>query len=228
MRRHLNDEPVEACPPRRVPVSQVRPSQQRIALATNVPGGSDALGRALALPLGSRLPRCVREKTRSRQQERAERQQGRADKNFQRAIDAVDQMLTQVADKELADVPQLEPIREKLLEKALAFYQGLQNENDSDPKVRHETGLAHRRSGDLLTLMGQQGDDEKEFQQAKAMLAAPVAEFPEDPTYANELARSVFKFSGRAQESEQELTSAIKRKRPSLPNIRKNRNTKKR
>ena len=88
----------------------------------------------------------------------AQKQQGRAEKNFQRAMDAVDQMLTQVGDKELADVPQLEPIRRSLLlDKALAFYQGLQDENDANPKARHETGLAHRRSGEILALMGKHG-----------------------------------------------------------------------
>ncbi len=225
----LDDEPVSACPPSRVYRFRKFARRNKVVLtAGTLIALALVMGAGVATWQSSRATQA--RDFAQQQQELAEQQQARAEKNFQRAIDAVDQMLTQVGDKELANVPQLEPIRRSLLQKALAFNQSLQDENDANPQARYETGLAHRRSGDILALMGQQGDAEaeKEFQQAMAMLAALVAEFPEDPTYANELARSVFKFSGRAQEAEQELTSAIKRKRPLLPNIRKNRSTKKR
>ena len=54
-----------------------------------------------------------------------------------------------MGDKELANVPQLEPIRRTLLQKALAFYQTLRDENDADPQARYEIDVAHRRSGDI-------------------------------------------------------------------------------
>ena len=81
--------------------------------------------------------------------------------------------------------------------------------------------------------MGKHGDAEKEFQQAIAILTALVAEFPDDPAYANELARdwhnvlgTAFTASGRVREAEKELTPAIKCRRPSSPSIRKNRSIK--
>ena len=41
-----------------------------------------------------------------------------AQRNFERARDAVDQLLTEVGEVELADVPQMEPVRKRLLAKA--------------------------------------------------------------------------------------------------------------
>ena len=97
-------------------------------------------------------------------------------------------MLTQVGDKDLADVPQLEPIRRTLLDRALAFYQELQDENDAEPKARQETGLAHRRSGDILALMGKSDEAEQEFRQAITIATALATEFPDDPVHVHEQA----------------------------------------
>ena len=85
-----------------------------------------------------------------------------------------------------------------------------------EPKARQETGLAHRRSGDILALMGKRDDAEKEFQQAIAILAALAAEFPDDPAQVHELAKArqrlgaQFFETGRIEDGEKELTEAIK------------------
>jgi len=208
IQRHLDHEAVVACPPSALYQLRKFARRNRVAIAT-----MSLVAVALLVGTGVATWQWF---SATRARDLAERQQARADKNFQRAIDAVDQMLTQVGDKELADVPQLEPIRRTLLHKALAFYQELQDENDSDPKARHETGLAHRRSGDILALMGKHGDAEKEFKQAIAILTALVAEFPDDPAHANDLAKThdllgvAFAVSGRVQEAEKEMTQAIK------------------
>ena len=53
-----------------------------------------------------------------REAARREVQRQLAETNFGLARDAVDRMLTEVAEVELADVPQMQPVRKKLLEKA--------------------------------------------------------------------------------------------------------------
>src|SRR5207302_11398005 len=73
----------------------------------------------------------------------AESERARADGNLQKARDAVDQMLTEVGQKQLAKVPQMEPVRRALLEKALQFYQGFLQEKSGDPAVMRETAWAY-------------------------------------------------------------------------------------
>ena len=98
-----HDEPVQACPPSTVYRFNKFARRNKVVLTA-------ATLVALALVIGFGV--ATWQSWRAMQaQDLAERQQGRAEKNFQRAIDAVDQMLTQVGDKDLADVPQLEPIR---------------------------------------------------------------------------------------------------------------------
>ena len=61
-------------------------------------------------------------------------QRDRAEANYQKARDAVDKLLTEVGQVSLKDVPQMEPVRRRLLESALQYYQGfLQQQGDVPP-----------------------------------------------------------------------------------------------
>ena len=64
-------------------------------------------------------------------------------------------MLTEVASDQLKDVPQAEPVRKALLEKALAFYQGFLEERGDDPEVQAKAAKAQKRAGDILMLLGE-------------------------------------------------------------------------
>lgn len=75
----------------------------------------------------------------AQQRELAQAQRGRAEANFRRAQDAVDQMLTEVSEKSLAEIPQAQPVRRQLLEKAAVFYRELLAEQVSDPALRYES-----------------------------------------------------------------------------------------
>ncbi len=109
----------------------------------------------------------------------ADRQRQRAEANFQRAVDAVNEMLTGVADKDLAGVPQLETLRRTLLEKALAFHQGFLEEKSSDPSVRQQTAQAHMRVGEILELLGRPADARKAFQDGLQIQQRLADEFPQ-------------------------------------------------
>ena len=67
------------------------------------------------------------------QESRARNAQHLAEVNLQLARQAVDSMLTEVAKKSLADVPQMEEIRQDLLEKARVFYGMFQRQNRPAP-----------------------------------------------------------------------------------------------
>jgi tetratricopeptide (TPR) repeat protein len=114
----------------------------------------------------------------------AEAQRQRAEANYREARDAVDGMLAEVGQWWLADVPQMEPVRRKLLERALAFYEGSLRERGNDPALRWETGRAHRRVGDIRRLLGQHGPAEEAYRAAVEVLA----ELPARPADRQELA----------------------------------------
>ena len=115
-------------------------------------------------------------------------ERGRAEGWFQHARDAVDQMLTHLAEVELADVPQMEPVRKKMLEEALVFCQGFLKEKRDDRSVRQQAGLAYRRLGDILELLGDYGVAEKAYRDANNLLGELAAEPHAEVTYRSELA----------------------------------------
>ncbi len=77
----------------------------------------------------------------SRQKAETERQRARAQTHFQQARAAVDEMLTELGAKHLADIPQMVGVRRAMLEKALAFHeQFLREQNDAT--TQHDAGMA--------------------------------------------------------------------------------------
>jgi tetratricopeptide (TPR) repeat protein len=102
------------------------------------------------------------------------RQRQRAEANFARARDAVDRMLTRVAEEDLADMPHMERTREALLADALAFYQDFFKEKGDDPAVRQDTARAYRRVGDLLVMLNKHDRAAEAYRQSLA-LQLPLA-----------------------------------------------------
>src|SRR5262249_57158414 len=97
---------------------------------------------------------------------KAEKEQKRADRNFQKARAAVNQMLTRVGNERLAHEPRMEKIRRDLLTRALQFYQDFLKEKSDDPGLRQDTGLAYKRVGDIHEMLGEYPAAEKAYQQA--------------------------------------------------------------
>ncbi len=131
------------------------------------------------------------EREAERQRDEAALQRDRAAKNAQRARDAVDSMLTAVADEQLRHVRGMEPVRRALLEKALVFYQGFLKEQSEDPATRLETARAHRRVGDINKLMGKHEEAQKAYREGLEVLAKLVADFPKEAAYRSEQAKTL-------------------------------------
>jgi serine/threonine protein kinase/Tfp pilus assembly protein PilF len=110
--------------------------------------------------------------------------------NFRLARNAVDEMLTEVGAKELAQVPQMEPVQRALLEKALRFYQGFLQQQSTDPLVRQETARAHRRVADIRMRLGQHTQAEGEYHAAIRLQERLTADFPDEVAYRQDLADS--------------------------------------
>ena len=87
---------------------------------------------------------------------RAEKSEGIAQRNFDRALEAVDQMLTRVGNERLAEVPFMTNVRKQLLEDALHFYQ-----NTLSPEEQHlapviaRTAKGHQLLGRNYRMLGE-------------------------------------------------------------------------
>lgn len=131
--------------------------------------------------------RAVTEAAKAQEQEAlAEDQRDRAEKNFRLAREAVDQMLTRVAE-DMAGQPHMEQVRRELLVDALEFYQGFLEQKWDDPSIRHETARAYLRVGRIYILLGQLEEAEVPLREALGLMQKLSAEFPAVPEYRSEL-----------------------------------------
>jgi eukaryotic-like serine/threonine-protein kinase len=108
--------------------------------------------------------------------------------DFGQAREAVDRMLTRVADERVINVPGLEQVREALLEDAIQLYERLLAERNTDPELRLATAgayLKHRwvegRLGDPV----QRGPGQQ--RRALELLEGLTNEFPADLRYRTAL-----------------------------------------
>ena len=90
-------------------------------------------------------------------------------KNYRRARDAVDQMLTRVAAMQLLHVPHMEQIRREILEDALGFYQQFLQERSGDPEVLQETLYAYSRVGEIQLKLGRHDHAEQALREMIAL-----------------------------------------------------------
>jgi len=129
-----------------------------------------------------------REKQRAdEQRDRAEKEQQRAEENHRRAREAVDRLLTKVAE-DLEDTPQMEPIRRALLVDALEFYQVFLQQKGRDPTIRYETGLANFRVADIERQLSRTAESVQHYDEAGRIFAELVEEFPTRWEYREQLA----------------------------------------
>ena len=150
-----------------------------------------------------------------RQKREVVRQKTLAEVNYRYARDAVDQMLTKVGEVDLADVPQMEPVRRKLLEEARRFYLAFLGQRGDDPATRLEAGRAHRHLGDIQEMLGDHVGAEQSYRQALGLHQPLVEESPAEPAFRQDLASDssrigvVLKKANRFQEAERAFRAAL-------------------
>ncbi len=186
LRRFLEHRPVLARPipawdraarwARRRPAHAALAAVVMLALAALIGGGVWYNGRL----------RVALHDAEARRRE-ANLQRQRAEANFRKARAAVDEMLTQVGQEELVDIPRMEPVRERLLGKALEFYQGFLRENGEDPAIRKEVARAYGRIGEIQSMLHHLSEAEVAYREAMALLSPPGVPSP-DPGERSDLA----------------------------------------
>ena len=153
------------------------------------------------------------------QRKEAESQRNRAEDNFRNALDAADAMLTEVGDTELADIPQMEPVRKKLLVKARDSYRKFLYQKGDDPMVRWGAGRVEARLGNVLEMLGDYAEAERTYRRALDLLSPLVLAMPRNADYRRDLAYSYHcrgilrKKSNRFSEAEFDLGEAVRLRR---------------
>ena len=119
----------------------------------------------------------------------ATRARHEAEKSLALATTAVDEMLTQVGSDALADVPQLEVVRQELLVRAQALYEQLGEQGSSAPGLRLQTALAPARIAKIQRQMGEDEAARTGLQSALVELDALARDRPRQREYRLELAK---------------------------------------
>jgi tetratricopeptide (TPR) repeat protein len=189
VQRYLNDEAVLACPPSAWYRFGKFARRHRTVLLTSTLVAVALLAGAIIATWQAVLAGQAREQTQAELAEKKKQYQ-RAEANFLKVLEAVDQLLTEVGQKELTSIPHLDHVRRRLLEKALAFFEAFLRDRGDNPDVRFEASLAYRRVGDIRGLLGQHNPGREACDRAVALLEELRAEQPERPSYRQELARA--------------------------------------
>ncbi len=148
---------------------------------------------------------------------RTRRQRDIAQVQQQLARDAVDQMLTEVGQEQLEDVPQMEAVRRNLLNKALSFYLRFLDEQPNEPAVRDETARAYHRVGDISYMLGRHQEAEEAYRRAISLFDELASEFPDVRQYRQRLARGrnalgeLYRVLGNSKQAEEQYLDALQR-----------------
>jgi tetratricopeptide (TPR) repeat protein len=143
------------------------------------------------------------------------RERDRAENNLELAMRAVDEMLTEVGEVQLATEPRMEEKRRALLTKALALHREFMKERQGDSRVHYSTAQAHRRLADVLRLLEQRDEAIAGYDRALALLNQLRADAPDDPDYRQQVAHcrnyqgEVHRAAGRHREAEAAYREAV-------------------
>jgi serine/threonine protein kinase len=132
-----------------------------------------------------------RERARTKEQKQiATANAAQALHNLRLAQDAADGLLAEVADVELADIPQMEPVRLRLLEKAKGGYSQFLVQQGDDPLVRWGAARSLVRLGDIQALLGDVPAAEGSYQKAAGELDGLVQHDPSNVDFQRDQARA--------------------------------------
>ena len=219
VRRWLLDEPVSVYSDP-FPVRIMRFSRRHRTLVTSL--AALLITAVFGLSVGVVL--IDRERARTDKQRKiaveqtkiAEANAATALQNLRLAQNAADGLLGEVADVDLAEIPQMEPVRKRLLEKARAGYQQFLSQKGDDPMIRWGSERARARMGDIQALMGDTPGAESSYRQAIDELERLASAEPASADFRRDLARAlhglgvVLKDVNRLQQAEDPLRRAVR------------------
>jgi len=152
---------------------------------------------------------------------RVEAERARAQKNLHRSLQAIDQMLTRVADSSLRNVPQATPVRKSLILEAERLILELLQDDPHDPEVRLRAGNIYRKMGQMYQYLDVASDQAAQaYERANGYLTALAAEHPKRADVQRELAgccynqAALLRSLGRPDEALTRMREAIALRQP--------------
>jgi serine/threonine-protein kinase len=151
-----------------------------------------------------------------RERARTDRERALAVKNYGYAYEAAETMLGRVGDVDLADIPQMEPVRLELLQTAKLQFDKLLEQRSKDPEILLLEGRTRARLGDVLEMMGQYAEAERNYLDAIESLRALEPRLKGDDRPRRELARAhhglgvLLRKLNRFREAESALREAVR------------------
>jgi serine/threonine protein kinase len=111
-------------------------------------------------------------------------------KSLQVARQAIDDLYTNMASERLFDEPQLDPLCQKLLEKARTLYEELAREHGDNLDVRRDAALAWFRLGEIHRMRDQRPEAEQAYSEAISRQEELRRDDPGDPRHRQDLANA--------------------------------------
>lgn len=149
------------------------------------------------------------------ERDQASRQRDQAASSFRLARNAVNQILSDPGLFALRDLPQVEPVRLKLLEKALRFHQTFLQQAGDDPAVREESAEAHFEVADVYRQLGRFEEAVQEYEIARDCFLELSRAFPDVVRHRVSLAKLFNNLSlarsdlGQNTEAEQAIRQSL-------------------
>jgi tetratricopeptide (TPR) repeat protein/tRNA A-37 threonylcarbamoyl transferase component Bud32 len=106
------------------------------------------------------------------------------------AAQAVDEMLAQVASRDLLNVPQAETLRVRLAERAVKFYRDLHRRQPDDTDTRFDLARVEEQLASLFRMIGSFDAANREYRAAIQNLKMLLDDAPNDPRYTERLAHT--------------------------------------
>jgi serine/threonine-protein kinase len=109
--------------------------------------------------------------------------------NFEHALETVNTFCTQVSEEQLLDQPGMHPLRRRLLELALQYYQRFQREQGDDPSLLRELASTFNRSGLIASELGDAAAAQRALLRARDILEQLCRDNPKDVALRVQLAQ---------------------------------------
>jgi serine/threonine protein kinase len=145
----------------------------------------------IALGAGTLLLRATNAQVRE-QRDEARKQRELAREGFRQARQAVDDYFTRISENTLLDspVPGMQPLRKELLETALRYYRGFQDQDRDDPALRAELAWAIYHVGRINEAIGTNEETLAAYDEALGHFTALLRDQPTDLTLRYDLGRT--------------------------------------
>ena len=152
--RYLQDEPVEAGPPRAS--YRLRKLAWKHRTALGIAAMSVTLLVLVSCVSAWQAVRATRaERQAVAERDRAEQEKNRAEASFKMARETVDRFFTQVGDSPQLKAQGMEKFRKDMLQNANEFYERFIREHLDAPEVRRDLGLAYCRLAKIHGVLGE-------------------------------------------------------------------------